>query len=87
MVLSILHSSSHMEQVLTRPAIHLLASHSCGFRKGICAACRHEGGLLNFLRSVFESLKLRFALISSHSLPNSHGGSSRFRILRKECKA
>ncbi|XP_031402451.1 dol-P-Man:Man(5)GlcNAc(2)-PP-Dol alpha-1,3-mannosyltransferase-like isoform X2 [Punica granatum] len=42
----------------------------------------HEGGLLNFVLSIFESLKLRFALTSSHSFPKSHGGSSK--ILKKE---
>ncbi|PKI37182.1 hypothetical protein CRG98_042428 [Punica granatum] len=44
--------------------------------------CKHEGGLLNFVLSIFESLKLRFALTSSHSFPKSHGGSSK--ILKKE---
>lgn len=46
--------------------------------------CKHEGGLLNFLHSIFISTKLRFAPASSTSSKNTSNSHKALKILKAE---
>lgn len=45
---------------------------------------KHEGGLLKFLQSRFDLVKLRFSLSSSFPLKRSHNGPSNLKILNND---
>ncbi|KAF3436425.1 hypothetical protein FNV43_RR23517 [Rhamnella rubrinervis] len=46
--------------------------------------CKHEGGILKFVHTIFVSVKLKFSHASSTSSKNSHDSQTSLKILKKE---
>ncbi|KAI7741061.1 hypothetical protein M8C21_006940, partial [Ambrosia artemisiifolia] len=46
--------------------------------------CKHEGGLVSFLRSRFVEMQLKTSITGSFPFKKSHSSSSRTKIIKKE---
>ncbi|XP_071719996.1 dol-P-Man:Man(5)GlcNAc(2)-PP-Dol alpha-1,3-mannosyltransferase [Rutidosis leptorrhynchoides] len=66
-------------------ALILLVAHlSCLMIFAHYRWCKHEGGLVSFLRSRFIQMQLKTSLISSFPINRSYKSSSAFKLLKKE---